>query len=223
VHVQYAYDDRSVVVVNNTGEPLRGLRVNTTVRHLTMKRYAQFEDTVDVPPDGVRVVRTLPEFKNISPTYFVKLALADSGGHALSDNLYWLSTKEDDFDFPRSTWYYTPLSAYADLTALQGLSPATLDVSAQVERRGAEETVRVRLANPRAPIAFFVRLHLTRGRDGEDLVPVLWQDNYLSLLPEERREITATYRVRDLGGASPALTVSGWNVAPRAVAISGAR
>ena len=41
-----------------------------------------------------------------------------------------------------------------------------------------------------------------------------WQDNYLSLLPGEKREITASYRARELAGARPSVEVSGWNVAP---------
>ena len=223
VHVQYAYDDRSIVVVNSTNEPLRSLRVTTTVRDLAMKQRGQFADAVDVAPDSVQTVRTLPAFDDISSTYFVKLTLTNSAGQLLSDNLYWLPTKQDAFDWNKSTWYYTPLSAYADLTALRTLPPAQLAVRAHTERRGAEETLRVRLANPQPPLAFFVRLHLTRGRNGEDLVPVLWQDNYISLLPGEQRELTATYRVRDLHGASPALTVAGWNVARRAVVIAAGR
>jgi hypothetical protein len=34
----------------------------------------------------------------------------------------------------------------------------------------------------------------------------------VSLLPGERREITATYRTRDLGNAKPEVEVQGWNV-----------
>jgi len=59
-------------------------------------------------------------------------------------------------------------------------------------------------------------LQLT-GRGDQEALPVLWEDNYLSLLPGETRVVTATYRVRDLGGALPQLVVSGWNV-PRTIA-----
>jgi exo-1,4-beta-D-glucosaminidase len=41
---------------------------------------------------------------------------------------------------------------------------------------------------------------------------VLWEDNYVSLLPGETRVVTANYRVRDLGGAPPMVVVTGWNV-----------
>ena len=48
-------------------------------------------------------------------------------------------------------------------------------------------------------------------KDDHDVVPVLWEDNYFSLLPGERKEVTATYRVRDLGNAPAFLAVEGWN------------
>jgi len=40
----------------------------------------------------------------------------------------------------------------------------------------------------------------------------VWQDNYISLLPGEKREISATYRASELGAARPVGEVSGWNV-----------
>jgi exo-1,4-beta-D-glucosaminidase len=43
---------------------------------------------------------------------------------------------------------------------------------------------------------------------------VLWEDNDLTLLPGERREITATLEPGSLAGAKPVVTLEGWNVAP---------
>jgi len=53
---------------------------------------------------------------------------------------------------------------------------------------------------------------LTWGRDGEEILPVLWDDNYFSLLPGESREVTATFATQDAGRAKPTLEVGGWNV-----------
>jgi exo-1,4-beta-D-glucosaminidase len=70
----------------------------------------------------------------------------------------------------------------------------------------------VTVTNPSKAVAFFVRLKLDKGKAGEEILPVLWQDNYISLLPGEQREITARYRSRDLGEAKPEVEVRGWNV-----------
>jgi exo-1,4-beta-D-glucosaminidase len=51
-----------------------------------------------------------------------------------------------------------------------------------------------------------------KGKGGEEILPVLWEQNYISLLPGEKREITATYRASELGAAKPYVEVKGWNV-----------
>ncbi|HEX8180694.1 MAG TPA: hypothetical protein VF525_14190 [Pyrinomonadaceae bacterium] len=219
VHVQYSYDDRSVVVVNTTGAPLRSLRLTASVRNLDLSEQFTRTERLDIAPDTSRPAFLIPQLPRLSTTYFIKLTLQDEAGQLISDNLYWLSTKPDAFDWPHSTWYYTPLTAHADLTALKNLPPAQLDTDARTERRGATETLHVRLANPSPTLAFFVRLHLTRATDGEDILPIIWQDNYLSLLPGEQRELTATYQVKDLHGMKPTLTLSGWNVPVQTPAI----
>jgi exo-1,4-beta-D-glucosaminidase len=71
---------------------------------------------------------------------------------------------------------------------------------------------RVTLENPSKSVAFFVRLKVNKGKGGEEILPAVWQDNYISLLPGEKREIIATYRIADLGGAKPDVEVNGWNV-----------
>ena len=68
------------------------------------------------------------------------------------------------------------------------------------------------IENPSKSLAFFVRLKVNKGVKGEEILPVVWEDNYISLLPGEKREITATYRTSELGTAKPAVEVTGWNV-----------
>ena len=53
------------------------------------------------------------------------------------------------------------------------------------------------LENPSKSLAFFVRLKVNKGKGGDEILPVIWQDNYVSLLPGEKREITATYRAQN--------------------------
>jgi hypothetical protein len=44
---------------------------------------------------------------------------------------------------------------------------------------------------------------------------VEWEDNYLSLLPLERREVTAVVRGSGAAVADPVVRLSGWNVRPQ--------
>ena len=52
------------------------------------------------------------------------------------------------------------------------------------------------IENQGPALAFGVRLKVTKGPDGDEVLPVLWEDNYFALLPGERRTVTATYRAR---------------------------
>jgi exo-1,4-beta-D-glucosaminidase len=138
--------------------------------------------------------------------------LQDASGKIVGSNFYWLSTSGETLDWEKSTWYTTPTATYADFTALKQLPKVKLNVSSRSERRGEEGVTRVTLQNPSKDLAFFVRLKVDKGRGGEEILPVLWQDNYVSLMPGEKREITATYRASELGTARPVVEVSGWNL-----------
>jgi len=64
-------------------------------------------------------------------------------------------------------------------------------------------------------MAFFIQLALTKGAGGDEILPVLWSDNYFSLAPGESRELTARIATRDLAGHEPALEAGGWNIETR--------
>ncbi len=152
----------------------------------------------------------LPHLDRISTTYFLSLRLRDASGEELGGNFYWLSTKPDVLDYQAKVepWeYYTPSKEYADLTMLNHLPPAQIDVAYRVRATGRKATVE--LTNRSGRIAFFIELLLTEEYTGEPIVPVLWQDNYVSLLPNETRTVAVTFPART---QMPLLTVRGWNI-----------
>jgi exo-1,4-beta-D-glucosaminidase len=209
LHVQYAYDDRSVVVVNSTLEAQAGLKATARVLDLASKELLTKTAPVDVGPDGTVKAFQLPEPPGLTPTYFLFLQLDDAAGRTVSRNVYWLSTTKDALAWDKSDWYYTPQSAYADLTGLSQLPPAEVEASARFESGRA----RVSLRNPSKAVAFLVHLAVRKGRGGEEVLPVLWKDNYVTLAPGETLELEAVYAAKDLGSASPVVTVDGWNIA----------
>ena len=71
---------------------------------------------------------------------------------------------------------------------------------------------RVKVTNPTSQMAFFVQVALSQGTGGDEILPVLWDDNYFSLLPGEVREITGRFAAEDAQGKAPVLEVGGWNV-----------
>jgi exo-1,4-beta-D-glucosaminidase len=170
------------------------------------------QNAVDAPADSTAKIFTLPDIDGLSPTYFVMLRLENSAGKLVGSNLYWLSTKPETLDWAKTTWWMTPTESYADFTALSQLPKVKLKVNDRTERKGEEAITHVTLQNPSKSLAFFVRLKVNKGAKGEEILPVVWEDNYISLLPGEKREITATYRSSELGAAKPTVEVTGWNV-----------
>ena len=214
VHVQFSYDDRSVAVVSGKEEPLKGLKIVAKLYDTSMKERFSADASVDVPADGVTKSFAIPEPTDISSTYFLNLQLFSASGELISRNFYWLSTKPDVPDFSKSEWYYTPLSEFADFAELQSLPKATVRASAKFSDTASDAVAHVAVDNTGSSLAFLVRLRLLKGNDGPEVLPIFANDNYFSLLPGEKREITIHVRKADLGSAKPVIALDGFNVAP---------
>jgi exo-1,4-beta-D-glucosaminidase len=212
LHPVYGYDDRSIWVISSQYQDVKGLKLTAKVYNLDMTQKFSQEATLDAAADSTNKVLILPEIADLSPTHFLQLTLADANGKLVGSNFYWLSTKPEALDWEKSTWWMTPTASFADYTALHQLPKVSLKVSSRSERKGDEGLTHVTLENPSKSLAFFIRLKVNRGKGGEEILPVLWQDNYFSLMPGEKREISASYRTGEVGSAMPVVEVSGWNV-----------
>lgn len=214
LHVQFSYDDRSVVVVNGTQEDQKGLRVVAKLYDPSLKELFSREEHTDVVADGVSKVFALPDPAPEPGVYFVSLQLARSTGEVLSRNFYWLSSKPDVPDFEKTEWFTTPMSSHADLTMLQKLSQAGVKVAIKWRDGSPDASAHVTVENTGSNLAFLVRLRLLKGRGGLEILPVFWEDNYLCLLPGEKRDVAVSVHKSELGDAKPVLAVDGFNLQP---------
>jgi exo-1,4-beta-D-glucosaminidase len=214
LHVQYSYDDNSIVVVNSQPASYKDLTVTAKVYNLDLKEKYSKHSTVNAGPDSSTRAFTLPEISGLSKTYFVRLTLADAAGKLKSSNFYWLSTQPDVLDWKETKWYYTPAKSYSDFTALKSLPEVKLELKSETSAEGDNNVTHVTVDNPSSHLALAVHLEVRKGAQGEEVLPVLWQDNYFELMPGETREVSATYATKDLQGSTPAVTVDGWNVTP---------
>jgi len=217
VHVQYSYDDNSVAVINGTYDPLKGVKASAKIYNIDAKEKAARETTLDLSPDSATKAFALPNPDGLTPTYFLKLELHDSAGKLVSENFYWLSTKPDVLDWEkRADTVYTPQKEFADLTALNDLPKARVAITKTEHMSGTSSTLTLVTENKGDSVAFMVHPRLIRGKGGDDVTPIFWSDNYFSLLPGEKKSLTAKFDSSLLQGASPELVVDGWNVEPTA-------
>ncbi len=208
----YGYDDHSVWLVSSQYTDAKGLRLSARIFNLDGTQKFSKEARLDAPADSTAKVFEIPQIEGLSDTYFLDLRVTDASGKPVGTNFYWLSTKPETLDWAKSNWYTTPTASYADYTALAQLPKIKLKVSSRTETKGADSITHVSLENPGKTVVFFVRLKIAKGDRGEEVLPVLWQDNYISLLPGEKREVTATFKTAEVGNAKPVLEISGWNV-----------
>ena len=221
VHVQYSYDDNSVAVINGTYEPISAVKVTAKLLNIDGKVAATKDVTVDLAADSATKALDLPKPDSLSTTYFLKLELRDSSGKLLSENFYWLSTKPDTMDWTaRKDTVYTPQRDFGDLTGLNSMPQVTLDVKAEPHREATKGAIRLRLKNPSSSVAFQVHPRVTKGKDGDDLVPIFWDDNYFSLLPGEEKTVSVTFDPSDLDGKDPVLELEGFNITPATIKLS---
>ncbi|HET6933100.1 MAG TPA: beta galactosidase jelly roll domain-containing protein [Candidatus Acidoferrum sp.] len=224
VHVQYDWDTNSVSVVNGKYEDLKGYKVTAKLYNIDAKEAGSRDATIDLPADAATRAFDLPAPANLSTTYFLKLQLNDASGNPVSDNFYWLSTKPDTMDWKhKKDTVYTPQKDFADLTGLNSLPQVKLEAEAAAQHIEGSVKIQLHLKNTSGSVAFTVHARITKGKDGDDLVPIFWDDNYFSLLPGEEKSVSGSFALADLGGTEPALTLDGYNVSPATVAITHER
>ena len=57
-------------------------------------------------------------------------------------------------------------------------------------------------------------------RTGADILPVHWDDNYVTLLPGEQRVISATYEDAANRPGAPGVKIEGWNIKPKTLTVA---
>jgi exo-1,4-beta-D-glucosaminidase len=99
---------------------------------------------------------------------------------------------------------------------LNSLPKAKVSISKTLHVSGSNSSLTVVAQNKSDGVAFMVHPRLTSGKGGDDVTPIFWSDNYFSLLPGEKRVVTARFDSAELHGVTPELVVEGWNVEPTA-------
>ncbi len=230
LHVQYSYDDRSVMVVNRRTGEARGLTARVDLYNPDGTRRFHQDSAVPavpaVPGDGGKAeALVIPEnVPGLDTTYLAKLTLTDAAGDEVSRNVYWLSTQQDVLDCTRGNLAKTPTTAYASLDGLS--KPAQAQVAATATSADAADgttMVTVTLTNTgtdNTP-ALLTDAHLVDA-ENKPVLPVTWSDNQVSLWPGESTTQTATVRTADLAGTEPGLRLSGWNTPTSTVPVTAA-
>ncbi|MEI6062110.1 MAG: sugar-binding domain-containing protein [Bacteroidota bacterium] len=204
----YDYYNNSVFVVNETRTDAKNLKAS--IRMFDLNSKLVFQKEVDFSISADKSVK-LSGLDTITQPVFLDLRLSDNNGKQVTRNFYWLSEKQDVFAWDKTTWAYTPMKDFADYTALGNLPASEISSSYKSIDLGNKLEIITTLQNHGDKIAFFINLAMLND-SGSQVFPLFWDDNYISLLPGEKREVKCSIPKSSLKGDRPEPLLSGWNV-----------
>jgi len=217
--------EAKISVVNRTFTDQSGLRASVKFYNLDGTiQYSSEARHVHVGASSASQVLSVPRIQGLSPVFFVRCQLSSSSGVLLADNVYWQSTTEDDAGDPSKDadhkFDYQP-EQWANFTALNALPAADVDISARLRPSVAGETnAAISIDNCSDKIAFFMRVELTKGRDGDEILPITYEDNYFTLFPRESVTIQAQYKSSSADGKPVFVRLEGRNVTRKTAVVT---
>ena len=137
--------------------------------------------------------------KSPSAVYFLRLTLVDKK-EVISENTYIMGNEEGSSA--------SSLGAFTKYQALQALPKAEVTRQMTVSSNGSDYTASITLHNKSKVPAPFLRLNL-KGEDGEQILPAVYSDNYITLMPGEQKTVTIQWRKEDARGQLPNIEVIG--------------
>jgi Exo-beta-D-glucosaminidase Ig-fold domain/Glycosyl hydrolases family 2/Glycosyl hydrolases family 2, TIM barrel domain/Beta-galactosidase jelly roll domain len=190
VHIQLDLDDSVVAIVNRTYIKRPNLHFDAEVVGMTGKSLFKQEGPANLDTTDVKEVLSLRDIlSRTEGVSFVLLTLKDQTGKTLSQNTYWMSPGHD----------------FADLRAMPSATVRTTVTGTRQQSTYSEWTLQ--FTNESNELAFFLNPQLIR--DGEEVLPSFWSDNYFSIPARG----SVTVRVSCPAGKTPQLRLEGWNIA----------
>jgi exo-1,4-beta-D-glucosaminidase len=227
VHALFTLDGHSVTLDNLGPASRSGLTVESRI-------YNTAGTLLDDRTSGTITLASQQVLNNVltpsvpttaNTVYFVELLLRQNGS-LVDRNVYWQPTTPDVINWNRTLGNpQASMSSYANLKALQSLPQAVIGASAttliQAGPNGSDRLTTVTITNNSTTptVGFFLRADIRRGTPGgtelsgdNELQTSIWNGNDITLWPGESQSITVTWQSADLQGATPVVSVSGWNM-----------
>jgi len=193
VHIQWnpVYDE--IEVVNYNGKDRIGLTAKAQLLNMDGSVQWEKENGLDSKEDATVKCFKLEFPKSLSPVHFIKLTLKE-GDKTISENFYWRGLEDGNYQ------------------ALSHLPVIELENSTKIEKSRENWVIKTALNNTSKHPVLMVRLKVVGKNSGKRILPVFYSDNYVSLMPGEKKVITMKLRDEDTGGEKPGVEISGFNL-----------
>jgi hypothetical protein len=192
LHIQWNPVTDSVEVVNYSGGNATGLTAQAEILNMDGSKQWEKSAALDSAEDSVASPIRLEYPAGLTAVHFIRLKLV-RGGRTVSDNFYLRGLEEYNF------------------TAIRSLPKVQVKAATKVERQGSRWVLTTELRNTSRAPALMVRVKAVRRRSGDRILPAIYSDNYVALMPGERRTIRTELQNADTRGERPRVVVEGFN------------
>jgi hypothetical protein len=193
IHIQWNPVFDEIEVVNYNARDRTGLTAKAQLINMDGSVQWEKKTGLNCREDSTAKCFKLEFPKSLSSVHFIKLTLIEDD-KTISENFYWRGVEEGNFQ------------------ALRNLPRVKIDNRTRVTKAGSDWILATTLNNNSGQPALMIRLKIVGTKSRERLLPVLYSDNYVSLMPGEQRIITMKIKDMDTRGEKPAVEISGFNV-----------
>jgi mannosylglycoprotein endo-beta-mannosidase len=194
LHAMYNPINGMVMIVNNGFKQERDLMLVVTSYDMKGKAKELTKVFCYLEPSDVKNILSLKKAVDelsADEGSFLSLQIQDVNKNVLSDNLYWMADKK---------------GMYSGLNKMEsaGLQATAKSIS--------KNKIEVTLSNAgQNPVAFFNRISLIDGATKKRVLPVFYDENYVSITPGAQKKVIVEYDPALLKGKG-LINISGWNV-----------
>lgn len=193
LHIQWNPANDTVEVVNYSAGRMSGLTARVQVMNSDGAVKWEKSAALDSDEDTTQAPIKIEYPGGLTPVHFLRLELRQ-GERLVSENFYWRGTEEENY------------------RALRTLPKVAIEAATTSDRRGDRWLLTTTLSNRSQTPALMVRLKAVRDRSGDRILPAIYSDGYVALMPGEARRITTELRDADTRGEKPRIVVEGFNV-----------
>jgi hypothetical protein len=194
LHIQWNPATEEVEVVNYSAGSHKDLTAKVQILNMDASLAWEKEATLDSEEDTTNKIFKLEYPDNLSKVHFIKMTLLENGV-PVSENFYHRTLEENN---------------YQELKNLPKVELKT-EVSAKKNEDGTWDAI-VTLENPTETPALMIRLNTVGANDREQILPMIYSDNYFPLLPGETKQVTLTWKDIDTRGQMPDIKITGYNL-----------
>jgi hypothetical protein len=193
LHIQWNPVTDAIEVVNYSGGNARALTARVQVHNLDGAVQWDQAATLDSAEDSVASPITMQYPTGLTAVHFIRLRLT-RGDAVVSENFYWRGLEAGDY------------------RELRDLPKVKVEATTAVEQHGDRWQLTTALKNISSHPALMLRVKAVREKSGDRILPALYSDNYVALMPGETRTLRTELHHADTRGERPRIVVEGFNV-----------